>query len=72
MQPRHQASEDPCHAGVVTEKPWRPLRLALAAHGVAPHKPPVVRICTPLEAGARLQYGKSDEAEECTTEARGL
>jgi hypothetical protein len=55
--------EDMCHTGVFTEKRWRQLRAALAVHGVEPHKPLVVRICTRLEAGARLHYGKSDEPE---------
>jgi hypothetical protein len=58
--------EDMCHMGVFTEKRWRQLRAALAVHGVEPHKPLVVRICTRLEAGARLHYGKSDvEPEVC-------
>jgi hypothetical protein len=52
-----------CHTGVSTEKRWRQLRAALAVQGVEPHKPLVVRICTRLEAGARLHYGKSDEPE---------
>ena len=55
--------EGMCHTGVFTEKRWRQLRAALAVHGVEPHKPLVVRICTRLEAGARLHYGKSDEPE---------
>ena len=55
--------EDKCHTGVFTEKRWRELRLALAAHGVEPQEPLVVRICTRLEAGARLHYGKSDKPE---------
>ena len=55
--------EDLCHTGVFTEQRWRELRLALAAHGVEPQEPLVVRICTRLEAGARLHYGKSDEPE---------
>ena len=50
-----------CHTGVFTKQRWRKLRLALAAHGVEPQEPLVVRICTRLEAGARLHYGKSDE-----------
>ena len=52
-----------CHTGVFTEQRWRKLRLALAAHGVEPQEPLVVRICTRLEAGARLHYRKSDEPE---------
>jgi hypothetical protein len=55
--------EDLCHTGVFTEKRWRELRLALAAHGVWPQESLVVRICTRLEAGARLHYGKSGEPE---------
>jgi hypothetical protein len=50
-----------CHTGVFTEKRWRQLRAALAVHGVEPHKPLVVRICTRLEAGARLHHHKSNE-----------
>jgi hypothetical protein len=50
-----------CHTGVFTERRWRKLRLALAAHGFEPLEPLVVRICTRLEAGARLHYGKGDE-----------
>lgn len=53
--------EDMCHIGVFTEKRWRELRAALAAHGAEPCKPLVVRICTRLEAGAQLHYGESDE-----------
>lgn len=52
-----------CHTGVFTERRWRELRLALAAHGVEPQGPLVVRVCTRLEAGARLQFGKNDEPE---------
>jgi hypothetical protein len=52
-----------CHTGVFTEKRWRQLRAALAVHGAEPEKPLVVRICTRLEAGARLHYGKSGEPE---------
>jgi hypothetical protein len=52
-----------CHTGVFTEQHWRELRLALAAHGVQPQEPLVVRMCTRLEAGARLHHGKSDEPE---------
>jgi hypothetical protein len=55
--------EDLCQTGVFTEKRWRQLRAALAAHGVEPQEPLVVRICTRLEAGARLHYGKNDEPE---------
>jgi hypothetical protein len=55
--------EDMCHTGVFTEKRWRQLRAALAVHGVEPCKPLLVRICTRLEAGARLRYGKSDDPE---------
>ena len=55
--------EDICHTGVFTAKRWRRVRAALAVHGVAPHKPLVVRICTRLEAGARLRHGRSDEPE---------
>jgi hypothetical protein len=53
--------EELCHTGVFTEQRWRKLRLALAAHDVEPQEPLVVRICTRLEAGARLHYGRSDE-----------
>ncbi|MBR0875053.1 hypothetical protein JQ633_32170 [Bradyrhizobium tropiciagri] len=53
--------EEFCHTGVFTEQRWRLLRSALAAHGVEPQEPLVVRICTRLEAGARLQYGTGDE-----------
>ena len=53
--------EDMCHTGVFTEKRWRQLRAALAVQGVEPCKPLVVRICTRLQAGARLHYGRSDE-----------
>lgn len=52
-----------CHTGVFTEQRWRELRLALADHAVEPQEPLVVRICTRLEAGARLHYAKSDEPE---------
>jgi hypothetical protein len=52
-----------CHTGVFTEQRWRELRLALAAHGVEPQEPLVVRICTRLEAGTRLHYRQSDEPE---------
>ena len=52
-----------CHTGVFTERRWRELRLALAAYGVEPQESLVVRICTRLEAGARLHYGKTDEPE---------
>lgn len=52
-----------CHMGVFTEQRWRKLRFALAAHGVEPQEPLVVRICTRLEAGARLHDGKSDEPD---------
>jgi hypothetical protein len=38
-----------CHTGVFAEQRWRKLRLALAAHGVEPQEPLVVRICTRLE-----------------------
>jgi hypothetical protein len=55
--------EDLCHTGVFTERRWRKLRLALAAHGVEPQGPLTVRIRTRLEAGARLLCGKSDEPE---------
>ena len=55
--------EDLCHTGVFTEQRWRELRLALAAHGVEPQAPLVVRICTRLEAGARVHYGKNGEPE---------
>jgi hypothetical protein len=55
--------EDMCHTGVFTEKRWRQLRAALAVHGVEPQEPLVVRVCTRLEAGARLHYGKGDEPE---------
>jgi len=55
--------EDMCHIGVFTERRWQQLRSALAAHGVQPQKPLVVRIHTRLEAGARLRYGKSREPE---------
>jgi hypothetical protein len=54
-------TQEMCHTGVFNEKRWRQLRAALAVHGVEPHKPLVVRICTRLEAGARLHYGESDE-----------
>ena len=53
--------ETMCHTGVFAEKKWRQLRAALAAQGVDPSKPLVVRICTRLQAGARLHYGRSDE-----------
>jgi hypothetical protein len=49
--------------GVFTEKRWRQLRAALAVHGVVPQEPLMVRICTRLEAGARLHDGKSDEPD---------
>lgn len=52
-----------CHIGVFTEQRWRELRFALAAHGVEPQEPLLVWICTRLEAGARLHYGKSGEPE---------
>ena len=55
--------EDLCHTGVFTERRWRQLQLALAAHGVEPQRPLAVRISTRLEAGARLHYGKSDAPE---------
>jgi hypothetical protein len=55
--------EDLCHTGVFTEQRWRELRVALAIHGVEPKEPLVVRICTRLEAGARLHYGRSSEPE---------
>jgi len=55
--------EGMCHTGAFTEKRWRQLRAALAVHGVEPQEPLVVRICTRLEAGARLHYGKSYEPE---------
>lgn len=59
--------EDMCHTGVFTEKRWRQLRAALAAQGVEPRKPLVVRICTRLQAGARLHHGSIDDpkAEPC-------
>lgn len=53
--------EDLCHIGVLRGQRWRELRLALAAHGIEPREPLVVRICTRLEAGARLHYGRSGE-----------
>jgi len=55
--------ETMCHTGAFTEKRWRQLRAALTAHGVEPRAPLVVRICTRLEAGTRLQHGKSGEPE---------
>jgi hypothetical protein len=64
--------EDMCHTGVFTEKRWRQVRAVLAVHGVEPHEPLVVRICTQLEAGERLHYGTSDEPEpRCTIKAPG-
>ena len=52
-----------CHTGVFTKQRWRKVRSALAAYGVEPQEPLVVRICTQLEAGARLRYGKGGEPE---------
>jgi hypothetical protein len=53
-------SETMCHTGVFYEERWRRLRAALAAHGVEPAKPLVVRICSRIEVGARFHYGKPD------------
>ena len=53
--------EEFCHTGVFTDRRWRELRSALAAHGAEPREPLVVRICTRLEAGALLHHGKSGE-----------
>jgi hypothetical protein len=55
--------EDMCHTGVFTQRRWQQLRAALAAHGVQPQKPLVVRIHTRLDAGARLRHGKRREPE---------
>jgi hypothetical protein len=55
--------EDMCHTGLFTERRWQQLRAALAAHGVQPQKPLVVRIHTRLEAGARLRCRKTDQPE---------
>jgi hypothetical protein len=55
--------EGMCHTGLFTERRWQQLRASLAAHGVQPKKPLVVRIHTWLEAGARLRYGRTDQPE---------
>src|SRR5262245_16838540 len=56
--------EGMCQTGAFTEKRWRQLRAALAVHGVQPQEPRVVRLCTRVEAGARLLYGKSEAEAE--------